>query len=131
MKNWNLRSAKAVANPIAFILEQSAKDVKEEIPSATPTVIARWQAEALSLSGVADSEKGVRSTERQRAIDIVWNTYGGESVNTIGGFRCNSVMESIAGDLPRKDTEEHTDLGNPATIPYPFLTRAWARLKGK
>jgi hypothetical protein len=131
MKEWNLRSAKAVANPIAFVLEQSAKDVKEEIPTATPTTIAKWQAEALSLSGIADTEKGVRSIERQRAINLVWGVYGGQSADTVQGFRCHQLMESIAGDMPRKETKEHTDLGDPATIPYPFLTRAWARLKGK
>ena len=131
MTKWNLRSAKAIANPIAFVLEQSAKDIKEEIPTATPATVAKWQAEALSLSGIADNEEGVRSTERQRAINLVWDVYGGQSADTVQGFRCHRLMESIAGDAPRRPKEEHTDLGDPATIPYPFLTRAWARLKGK
>jgi hypothetical protein len=131
MKKWNLRSAKAVANPIAFILEQSAKDVKDEIPTATPATIAKWQAEALSLSGLTDTEEGVRSTERKRAIDIVWDTYGGNPSGSIGEHRCDKVVKEIAG-IKMQDTKAvHIDLGDPATIPHQFLARAWKRLKGK
>ena len=131
MKKWNWRSVKATTNPLQFVLEQVAKDLREQIPTASPAVLAQWQTLALSLSGIADTEKGVRSTERQRAINLVWDVYGGQSADTVQGFRCHQLMESIAGDMPRKEPKEHTDLGDPATIPYPFLTRAWARLKGK
>jgi len=132
MTKWNWRSVKAKTNRLEFVLEQVAKDLREQIPTASPAVLAQWQAQALSLAAIADNEKGVRSTERQRAINIVWETYGGHSVDTIQGFQCNRVMEKIAGDSPRKETEPiHIDISEPAVIPWQFITRALARLKGK
>lgn len=131
MKKWNWHSAKAKANPTAFVLEQSMKDIKEAVPLATPSTICKWQAEALALSGIADTAEGVRSTERKRAIDIVWGTYGGSPSGSIAEHRCDKVVKEIAGIKVQVTKEVHTDLGDPATLPNQFLARAWARLKGK
>lgn len=131
MRKWNWRSAKARNNPIEFVLEQVVKDLKEQIPMALPSTVAKWQALALSLSGVADTEEGVRSTERKRAIDIVWEMYGGDGPDTIAGHKCDKVVKEIAGIATPPITEVHIDHGDPATIPYQFLARAWNRLKGK